>query len=61
MNLKSFLKPYIKINSKWNINIRAKTTELTEENIGESLVQEKNYWNYVREEIRVCVCVYFFF
>lgn len=32
MNLRSYLKPYIKINSKWKINIRHKTTELTEEN-----------------------------
>lgn len=32
MNLRSYLKPYIKINSKWKINIRRKTTELTEEN-----------------------------
>lgn len=38
MNLTSYLKPYVKINSKWNINIRAKTIELTEENIGESLI-----------------------
>ena len=46
MKLEHFLKPYIKINSKWikDLNIRPKNIKLLEENIAKTLPDVNHRW-----------------